>query len=294
MRVRQRRLRHAAVLCFSIAAFLVCVTTPARGAESIPVIASLSPLGWLAEQVGGDRVAVRVLIPPGRNPHHFEPTPGDLRGLREARLVLRVGHGSFGFEERLLEPLLRQQETGEQASVVRLDLAAGAAGVPLGEDPHLWLSPPVLVEMAGRVVEALATVDPAGAAHYRKRGAVLQEKLRVLDARLRKVLSASPCRTFLVDHPAWGSFAAHYSLTQLALEIDGKEPGPASLVRVIREADQARVRLLLVEPGKPGGSTVTVTRTLGAEVQVIDPLMADIPANLERMARLVAEGCERE
>jgi zinc transport system substrate-binding protein len=291
MKLRQPCLGHAILLCFSVATILACVTTPTHGVAPVPVVAAVPPLGWLAEQVGGDRVAVRVLISPGRDPHHFEPTPGDVRGLGEARLALRVGHPAFGFEERLLAPLSRRSAP---IATVSLAEVAQKAGASLGGDPHLWLSPPVLVEAAGRLAEVLAELDPQGAARYRQRGAALQEELRALDERLLERLAASPCRTFLVDHPAWGSFAERYGLTQLALEIDGKEPGPASLVRLMGEAESAGIRKLLVLPGKPSGSTRTISRTLGADVETLDPLAPEVPATLERLADLVARSCDHD
>jgi len=286
------------MLCFGVAAaFSGCTTYPAQGTEPIPVVATVPPLGWLLEQVGGEAVAVQVLIPPGRSPHSFEPTPGDVQGLGRARFCLRVGHGAFGFEERLLAPLYRadRRPAGTPpVSIVRLDEVAKTVGISLAGDPHLWLAPPVLVDVAGRVAEALATVDPAGAAEYRRRGAVLQDTLKALDQRLAARLAASPCRTFLVDHPAWGNFADHYGLTQLALEVDGKSPGPASLVRLMGEAERAKIRLLLVEPGPPKRSAATVARTLGAEIETLDPLAPDVPANLERVVDLVTRSCAHD
>lgn len=261
------------------------------GTKPAPWIAAatVAPLGSLLADVAGDRWTVRVLIPPGRSPHDYEPSPGDLKTLASARFLFRVGHPSFTFEERLLLPLAQRPKALEVLSLA--DLGAPAV---LGEDPHPWLSPPLLETTARALGESLAKLDPEAAADYRRRAAAKAELFRALDGELARILDAGGCRTFLVDHPAWGAFAAHYGLHQLAIEREGKDPGPATLARTVEAARAAGLRLLLVRPGRPAARSLSVARSLGAETAELDPLAPDLEANLRRAAELVAGGCRHD
>ena len=78
----------------AIIAGLWIVAHPALGSESkVGVVASIVPVGYVAQELGGERVKVDVLVPPGASPHTFEPVPSDMVKLQRARLFLQVGAG---------------------------------------------------------------------------------------------------------------------------------------------------------------------------------------------------------
>ncbi|MDY7094950.1 MAG: zinc ABC transporter substrate-binding protein [Acidobacteriota bacterium] len=256
----------------------------------VTATATIEPLGYLLDRVGGERVDVQVLIPTGRSPHEYEPRPGDLKALLESDLLLRVGHPSFAFEERLLESTTERSPDLQQISLMEV---AGTAVEGL-EEPHPWLAPPVLELIARELGERLAEIDPEGADGYRQRAEAFAAEARALEAELAQFLAASPCRAFLVDHPAWGAFARRYGLVELAIEHGGKEPGPASLQHTVEAARVARIQLMLVRPGRPEATSLSVARALGAETEVLDPLSRDIPATLRKAAELISRSCDHD
>ena len=80
------------------------LNVPAWGgpSEKIPVAASIIPLGDFCQKIGGDRVAVQVLIPPGASPHVYEPTPATVAKAQTARLLVYVGAGLDPWADRLV------------------------------------------------------------------------------------------------------------------------------------------------------------------------------------------------
>ncbi len=75
---------------------------PALGSDApVGVVASVLPIAFVAQEVGGDRVKVDVLVPPGASPHTFEPVPSDMVKLQRARLFLRVGAGLDAWSDKL-------------------------------------------------------------------------------------------------------------------------------------------------------------------------------------------------
>jgi zinc transport system substrate-binding protein len=87
-----------------LAAWFTSVTWAASAEEMLNVVVSIEPQAFLVEQIGGSRVQVTVMIPPGASPHTYEPTPGQLRALSEADLYIEVGSG-IEFEEQWMNKL---------------------------------------------------------------------------------------------------------------------------------------------------------------------------------------------
>lgn len=267
-------------------------TSPAGApADDRPLVAvSLPPLGWLAAEVGGERVRVERVIPPNRDPHAYEPSARELSRIAGAVLFFQVGHPGLPFEDRVARALA----SGKREPRI-VSLAEAAEELPMAaQDPHLWLSPTLLSAGARQLARGLGEVVPEERQQLAARADGLAERMSALDTELRGILERGGCRSFVVDHPAWGAFARHYGLQQLAIESEGKEPGPATLARLLEQARAAGIRRVLVAPGTPLQSSRAVARELGAEIAVLDPLAADVMTTLRRAAELIAGGCHHE
>ncbi|MCL0102732.1 zinc ABC transporter substrate-binding protein [Dehalococcoidia bacterium] len=115
--------------------------TPAE--EKIRVIVSILPLADFVENIGGERVAVTVMVPPGSSPHTFAPTPGQLRAVSHAQMYVKVGSG-LGFERAWMDRIRAQNE-----EMLIIDGSVGIEPIhggcpccaPGDLDPHIWLSP---------------------------------------------------------------------------------------------------------------------------------------------------------
>ena len=256
--------------------------------DKVTVAVSVPPLAWLVERVGGDRVEVEVMIPPGISPHTYEPSPRAMASLERADLFVAVGHPHLAFERQHVEPVLARRP---DLAVVRLTGAAEAAeeaGAGSDEDPHVWLSPSRMAAAAGEVAGALAEADPAGAEVYSRRLAATRAEIAELDRALARRLAHRASDRFLVYHPAWGAFAREYGLTQVAIEQGGKEPGPRQLARVIAEARRDGVEVVFVQQGFSDRPARVVAREIGAHVVPLDPLARDWADNLRRAADAIA------
>ena len=284
--------RRLIVLLCSVPLLLAAAT----GNAAVRVAVSVLPLAAFAERVGGDRVRVQTLVGPGQNPHSFEPTARQIEELTSAELFWRVG---MPFEEAWIARL-RSQNSGLNILDARAGLQlppasarAAASRYPHDEghdhDPHVWTSPTLVRAMVPRLADALAALDPAGAAVYHANAAAYVAELEELDAELRQILAPLRNRRFLVYHPAWGEFAATYGLEQVAIERDGKEPGARSLAGVATLAGEAGIRVIFVQPQSSPRSAQVLARELGARVVTVDPLARDYAATLRTLARALVE-----
>ena len=279
------------ILCLGVtlALALAPVVTANRAlVEELPIVVSVSvpPQAYLVERIGGERVEVNVMVPPGASPATYEPSPQQTVALGRSRLYVEVGHPDFLFEQRHLESL-RKANSG--ISIV--NMAAGTESScqarqigQLGQDPHLWLSPRRMRSAASGIEAALVRLDPAGATEYRRNLDELLADIDRLDLEIGELLAGLQGRRFMVFHPAWSHLACEYGLLQMAIEAGGKEPGPAQLVATIEEARREGIRVIFVQKGFSDRSARVIAAELGAQVEPLDPLARDWLENLRYSA----------
>lgn len=272
------------------AALALLVALPAVAAEApVRVAVSIPPLAWFVQLVDGG-AQVDVLLRPGDSPHTWEPTPQSVARLAEADVFLCAGLGfERGLRERVAAMPGRRRIAGP--------LAPGGAhdGHDHGHhhhpetggletDPHTWLGPSgaaAFVDTAAAVLGALGTDVTAG------RAAALA-RIASADSTAASLLAACRGGAFLVFHPAYGHFAQRYGLVQIALEDEGREPGPRRMAEITDLARQRGVRAVVVQPQMSRRAAETVAGALGVPVLVLDPLAADWDANYVRIARALA------
>ena len=263
----------------AVFAFVALRPRAASGAP-LAVTVTVPPQAWLARRLGGGRVAVDVLLPPGADVHTYEPTPQQVERLGHARVIVAVGHPALPLEGQLLAAATAG---GRRPMVVDMAVEARDLGAALpADDPHLWLSPTIMGATARRLTAALAATDPAGAAAYHRNLLGVLAEIEGLDSELRRDLAGLARRRFFTYHPSWGCFGADYGLEQVAIEADGKEPSARRLVELVAEARRAGTRAVFVQEGVADRPARVLAAEIGAVVVPLDALGEDWPANLRR------------
>jgi zinc transport system substrate-binding protein len=284
-------LRNAPSALLACAAALALAVVPACGeppasAPRAEVAVTIPPLAWFVERLLGDPARVVALLPPGANPHSFEPGLAEIRAAARADLLVEVGHRGLPFEEAASLALL-----GDRHAIASVVAAPPEA---LSQpDPHVWLSPRIARGMAARIADALAAAAPPQSAAIRARQTALDAELAALDAEIRDRLLPYRDRAFLTYHPDWTAFAADYGLRQLTLERGHREPDAAALAARIAEAQREGVRVLFVQPQYSRESAELVAAEIGARVVSIDPLSRDWPGTLRAMTDALVESFAR-
>ncbi|MBM3789315.1 MAG: zinc ABC transporter substrate-binding protein, partial [Acidobacteria bacterium] len=136
-----------------------------RGEMPFRVMVSIPPLADFAAQVGGARVRVETLVPPGASPHTYELIPSQLHDVSRARLLVLNGLGLEYWAQSLISaagnPDLIVVTTSDG-----LEVLSGDPDEP-GGNPHVWLSPRNAVHQVEAIRDALVRADPEGADLYR-------------------------------------------------------------------------------------------------------------------------------
>jgi zinc transport system substrate-binding protein len=254
----------------------------AAGASGgLTVVAGFYPLQWAAERVGGDRVDVSSLTPPGAEAHDLELTPQDVAAVGEADLLVHLD----GFQPALDEAA--RSEAGDAAwdAGAAADLTAGehTDDEPADEehahgdepvDPHFWLDPVRLAAVGDALAGELGELDPDGAATFEQNAAALRADLEALDAEMRTGLAGCAVDTLVTSHDAFGYLASRYGLEVVGISglSPSQEPNPAQLAEISTLVRERGVTTVYTETLVDPAVAETVAEEAGVRTAVLDPL----------------------
>lgn len=264
-----------------------CQPRPPAPPGPLQISVSIAPQRYFVERVGGEFVMVNVIVPPGAEPHTFEPKPQQLQALSQADAYLEIGtefEAAWLDRMQALNPTMAMVDTTQ--GIERLPLPGAGAGV--APDPHIWLSPALVKLQAQTIYQTLAALDPPHQTQYQANLVAFLADIDRLDGEIRQALQGVKNRRFLVFHPSWGYFARDYDLEMITIEVGGQEPSAAELVDLIRQAQQANIRVVFAQPQFSQQAARTLAQQIGGEVLLIDPLAADWLDNLRQVAQTFA------
>jgi zinc transport system substrate-binding protein len=246
-----------------------CAATAGGGGGRTTVVAGFYPLAELARHVGGGRVEVIDITPPGAEPHDLELTADQVAEIQTADVVLYLGGGFQPGVEAAVD----------EAQGRALDLLEGLEALPAAEgesgaDEHVWLDPVRMMAMTERVEQALAELDPDGRATYEANADDFRADLTALDRTYREGLSDCERRTIVVSHAAFQYLADRYGLRQEAisgLSPEG-EPDPSRLAELGELVRREGVTVVFTEELVSPEVAETLARETGVETDVLSPL----------------------
>ena len=260
-----------------------------EGSAALRATASLPPVAGLVRALGGERWSVSSLVGPGQDPHVYEPTPGQVSALASSRLFFRT---EMPFEEALaaraasafpgvklvtLEPAVPHEEGHGRDDGHGHDEAA----------VHGWLSPANLSAWTDEIARELEAADPEHAVEVRGWHFSMLDAIAAEWSRTRSAQRQSGVRAFAAWHPAYGAWAETFGLEQIALEADGKAPGPRTLAAARERVAATGAKTMLVQNGAEAARAEAFARDAGLRVVVVPPLADDPLETLEALRKAV-------
>ncbi|WP_224983535.1 metal ABC transporter substrate-binding protein [Geomonas agri] len=247
----------------------------------LQVVATLFPLYDFARTIGGDRATVSLLLPPGVEPHSFEPRPEDVVRVNRADL--------FIYTNAAMEPWAANIISGLDRG--KVEVVEGGKGIPLmqgpvsdqhrgehdahegtGVDPHIWLDFDNARTIARNILAAYIVRDAANKAFYQQNAAKLDQQLAELDQRYKETLAQCPKKVLLHGgHYAFGYLARRYGLKYIsasAVNADA-EPTPTKLAELVQVMRREHLNYVYTEELLSPRIAETIARETGAKVLML-------------------------
>lgn len=296
MWLNQRKLVLFSIFLVSVI-FLFPCGGHAQAGKKLTVFVSIPPQKYFLQQIGRQRLDVEVMVQPGASPATYEPKPRQMAAISRTQIYFAIG---VPFEKTWLKKIAAANPAMKMVHTDR-----GILKIPMtanhlesehqrqkdrqdhhGElDPHIWLSPALVMIQARTILNALVEIDPDHSAIYEANTRVFVSKLAALDVDLKNTFAGKQGFQFMVFHPSWGYFARAYGLQQVPVEIEGKDPKPAQLKALIEYAQKKHINTIFVQPQFSSRSAELVAKEIGGQVIFADPLAADWSSNLRAVAQ---------
>jgi zinc transport system substrate-binding protein len=275
--------------------------------DKIGVLVTIVPQAEMVEAIGGKYIDVTIMVPAGKSPHSFEPTPEQMIKVAQATAYFKVGSG-VEFEISYMDTILEQNsdlevfDCSKNINVISFNEHYGMKFYNMtdknqnkelgnnGTDPHVWTSPINFIKMTEIVYEGLVQIDPEHQTEYYSNYQTYISKLETLNTNISTLLQPYAGKSFMVYHPAWGYFGDTYHLKMIAIEDEGKQPGPAGINAIISQAREQNITVIFVAPQYDTSSAVTIASEIDGKVIFANPLMTNYEETITRLAEDMVSG----
>jgi zinc transport system substrate-binding protein len=239
------------------------------------ILVSVAPYQFFVQKIGGEHVEVRSIVKAGADIHTYEPTPHQRDSMKDAEIWFRIGEP---FEQKLLDVFQNH------ISIVDLRIGVDLIKHPAnescchemdGQDRHMWLSPKIAQIHAREISNALSEQFPLHRDTFETNLQTLLFDLESLDKEIEQALKPIKNRILLVSHPAFGYFCRDYSLQQLSIEFEGKEPCTKYLSHLLNQARRQPPNVVISLPQHNNKGAQMIAEELELPIKMIDPYSHD-------------------
>ena len=259
--------------------------------SKLQVVASATFLYEFSQNIGKEMIDVTLLVPMGADPHDWEPTIRDTERLQKADMIIVNGIG--------YEHWLNSLELSDIAGIL-VDTSNGISTLDSANhdeekhddhakedghddednhnhgvlDPHIWLNPVFAQLQVKNIANALSNSDPTNKNYYQSNAAIYNQKLNLLDTKIRTELSG--CKTdFITFHDAFSYFSEEYGLTQHTIISSTDSHGdvtPKTLEHIISLARELNIKVIFAEENTSTKISQVIADEIGGKVLVLSPL----------------------
>ncbi len=267
--------------------FILLLSMPSgisqQAAEKLEVMTTLFPFYDFVRQIGKEKVTVRLLVPPGVEPHAFELKPRDIIQINKSDIFIYTG--------KYMEPWVQDMLAGiRHTNLLVIDASQGIEllsgehshselhhsqkeDASLEKDPHIWLDLGHDQSIVDAITQALIERDPANKEFYLQNAKAYKLKLADLDSRFKKSFAGVQQRTILhAGHFAFGYFAKRYGLEYVSPYAGfspNAEPSPKAIAELIQKSKQLKAQRIYYEELLDPKVARTIARETGVKLELL-------------------------
>jgi len=281
--------KYLVVIFIIILIFSLTACADNNADSKLLVAVTIAPQKNFVEAVGGKKVEVVTMIPPGNSPGNYAPSPKEYIKFSDADIYF-----SIGVPADKVNILPRTRDFNEKIEIIRLDEEVAKKiddryFAPGKRDPHIWLSPERVKVMIDIIAIELSEKDKEHADFYQENAKKYKSKLNKVDNEIKDIMQNLNNKSFIIYHPSFGYFADEYGLEMIAIEKDGKEATAKRLQEIIDRARKENIKVVFYQKEIDSRQSEAIAEEIGGKTVQIEPLAEDYLNNLKKMAGLFKE-----
>ena len=254
--MQKLRIKKLAILFIMLAAmsFLAaCTSLPEKSVNKpskLTIVTSIFPYYDFARQIAKENADIINIVPPGVEPHQYEPGTGDIKKIYGADIFIYNGLGMDPWAERLRPDLekngIKVIDIGEGIPSLNLITQAGNSNAP---DPHIWMDFGNAGSALKLIYEQTALADPANSKAYKTNYLAYNADLQKLSAAFKSELANCTAREFMSSHLAFEYLAKAANLTNISIAgiSTEQEPSPKRLAELITIIKEKKLKYIYID-----------------------------------------------
>lgn len=290
-----KRIPYWICLLLAIVGLSACQGKKEGGTRMISV--TIEPQRYFVEKIAGDLFQVYCVTPAGQSPETYDPTPQQMVQISRSQAYFRIGE--IGFEQAWMKNLQSQNPDMRVFDLSEgMELIKNQEEEHEGEeahhhhhgsvDPHIWTSISGAKVIAQNTCQALVKLDPENQETYQAGYQRLIGEIDSTAVEMKRLLQPLAGSAFIIYHPTLTYFAREFGLQQLCIELDGKEPSPAQLKRLIETAAQSKAKVVFVQQEFDQKNAELIAKETGCRLVTINPLSYNWHDEMIRLATILA------
>lgn len=261
------------------------------------VSVSILPLQYFVDRLSGEALEVNVMVPPGASHASYSPTTMQLQKLSQSGIYYMVGQ--LGYERtfiqrlRELNPDMKLIKLTDHTRLIRGEEVMHGDHVHEGGiDPHIWMSPLVMMDLLPLMGESIKEMYPELEEEVDKQMAEVMQEVKGVHEAFLKLSDSLTEKRFLIFHPALTYLARDYGFEQVSVEHGGKEPGPALLSQLIRRARAETIPIIFIQEEYDIRNARLISEETGARLVQINPMAYDWIENMYHLHQILKENLQ--
>lgn len=290
-----KRIQCWICLLLAIVGLSACQGKKEGGTRMISV--TIEPQRYFVEKIAGDLFQVYCVTPAGQSPETYDPTPQQMVQISRSQAYFRIGE--IGFEQAWMKnlqsqnPDMRVFDLSEGMELIKNQEEEHEGEEALHHhhgsvDPHIWTSISGAKVIAQNTCQALVKLDPENQGTYQAGYQRLIGEIDSTAVEMKRLLQPLAGSAFIIYHPTLTYFAREFGLQQLCIELDGKEPSPAQLKRLIETAAQSKAKVVFVQQEFDQKNAELIAKETGCRLVKINPLSYNWHDEMIRLATILA------
>jgi len=244
--------------------------------DKLQVITTLYPLYDFVKNIGQDKVEATLLLPPGVEPHAFEPKPNDVMAINQAEVFVYTGKFMEVWAEDILKGVTNKNlKAVDTSKGIKLILSEfHDEDEPAGSsDPHIWLDFNNTQVMVDNITQGLVEKDPNNEDFYLANAVSYKKSLQELDESYRTTLNTCKIKEVVYGgHYAFGYLAKRYNLNYVAAQgiAPDSEPTANDMVNLVKQIKENRIKYVFYEELTSPKISETLAKETGTQMLLLN------------------------
>ena len=275
--------KKAAILAISVVIPLTAFSlwlSEQNKAESLSgqghkILVTFYPLYQFTKAIGKEKIDASIIIPPGIEPHDWEPTIQDIQKMKNADMIVINGAGLESWITKVTSINPNVMIVDTSSSIPLLEKDSNGLDKIAKKDPHIWLDPVLAKKQVQNIADGLIKLDPQNANYYQQNANDYKAKLDMLDNEIKTDLSTCDKKDFLAFHDAFSYFSKEYGLHQHTIVggLDPEtEPTAPALQQITKDAQSLGLKVIFTEEAANPRVSQVIADEIHGKVLILSPL----------------------